>query len=394
MIKVLLSITLLFTAQVLFSQGNRSQLEQERLELIRKIENSTQELSAAKENKSSILSQINALEIEIDAREKLITNLEVETNLIEDDITATDVEIESVTTLTEPLIEEYYELLRVRYRNKLLTKNYLSLWNSKKVSELITKWRVFKNFESILLAKGNQLHTLDNKNEKLIADKAEQQYTKEELLTREKNQLDSLTSKKATLMNLAKNLTFKERSALSKLSLQKIAREEYNRAIESSIKGAIHTGAPSSSNPTTTTIDFSKTGIAAKQGFLPWPLSKSVITKRYGPQNHPSVSDIKITNHGVDVSSEDPTTRSIFAGKVISISMINNQGQTVIVQHDSDYYSVYTNLRTVSIKQDETISQGQVIGAAGKDSNGKAALHFEFWNGKKNLNPKHWLKNN
>jgi len=275
MIKVLLSITLLFTAQVLFSQGNRSQLEQERLELIRKIENSTQELSAAKENKSSILSQINALEIEIDAREKLITNLEVETNLIEDDITATDVEIESVTTLTEPLIEEYYELLRVRYRNKLLTKNYLSLWNSKKVSELITKWRVFKNFESILLAKGNQLHTLDNKNEKLIADKAEQQYTKEELLTREKNQLDSLTSKKATLMNLAKNLTFKERSALSKLSLQKIAREEYNRAIESSIKGAIHTGAPSSSNPTTTTIDFSKTGIAAKQGFLPWPIHKA-----------------------------------------------------------------------------------------------------------------------
>ena len=61
----------------------------------------------------------------------------------------------------------------------------------------------------------------------------------------------------------------------------------------------------------------------------------------------------------------------------------------VIVQH-GQYYSVYSKLAQVTVAKDDQLKAGQVLGRLGDSA--APELHFEFWEGKKKLDPQKWLR--
>ncbi len=85
------------------------------------------------------------------------------------------------------------------------------------------------------------------------------------------------------------------------------------------------------------------------------------------------------SNKGIDIAANpgDPVV-SMGAGKVAVTEMLRGYGSVVMVDHGGSYMSVYTNLRTVMVKQGQRVERGQKIADIGGGEGGRAKLHFEI----------------
>lgn len=70
--------------------------------------------------------------------------------------------------------------------------------------------------------------------------------------------------------------------------------------------------------------------------------------------------------------------RAAAAGKVKAVTDSARYGRTLIIQHSQEVDTIYGYLGEVLVKQDEAVSQGQVVARVGKNgSPGTAQLYFE-----------------
>ena len=95
-------------------------------------------------------------------------------------------------------------------------------------------------------------------------------------------------------------------------------------------------------------------------------------------------------NSGVDYkNTETFDIASVLDGTVIEVSENAILGKTIKVRHNNDLVSVYQCLSETTIKNDDYVLKGQVIGKSGtcslygKDNN----LHFELVKQGKNIDP-------
>jgi murein DD-endopeptidase MepM/ murein hydrolase activator NlpD len=73
------------------------------------------------------------------------------------------------------------------------------------------------------------------------------------------------------------------------------------------------------------------------------------------------------------------------------LSVFNlGDGMSVMIKH-GNYYTIYSNLSSVSVSKGATIKTSQVIGKAGGDENGGGKIDFLLMIDKKNVNPMSWL---
>ena len=118
-----------------------------------------------------------------------------------------------------------------------------------------------------------------------------------------------------------------------------------------------------------------------RKAFMLWPLQNSAISKRYSS-----------TTGQMEFSSDNTTVQSISQGTVIYSKRLAAGAYTMVIKHDNNYYSVYSNLSSSSLSYGQYVGYGQNIGTAKTNDNGKAQLSFEIWKNTKRINPMHWLK--
>lgn len=83
--------------------------------------------------------------------------------------------------------------------------------------------------------------------------------------------------------------------------------------------------------------------------------------------------------------------RCIFEGTVSRVVFIKGLNNCVMVNH-GNYYTVYSNLESVSVKANDAVGRNQVIGNLPSTANNDDwYLHFELWKGTTFLNPEKWL---
>ena len=68
-------------------------------------------------------------------------------------------------------------------------------------------------------------------------------------------------------------------------------------------------------------------------------------------------------------------------------------GTTIIIDHGSGFYTVYSHVTNVETNVDSQVNSGDVIAYMGDSGsiNG-SQLHFEIWGEGKKLNPENWLR--
>jgi lipoprotein NlpD len=79
------------------------------------------------------------------------------------------------------------------------------------------------------------------------------------------------------------------------------------------------------------------------------------------------------------------------AGKVIFSAVLEGYGNTVIVQHDSNFVTVYANLGVNMVARDQQVKQSQVLGRLLRSPAEKLYLHFQVRRDRQARNPLFYL---
>ncbi len=101
-----------------------------------------------------------------------------------------------------------------------------------------------------------------------------------------------------------------------------------------------------------------------------------------------------VQNSGIDYSSKTEfDVVSVLDGTVIDVKEDSVLGSTVEIRHDNKLISIYQCIKDVSVKIDDKIVQGQVIGKSGASNinlDSAHNLHFELYYQGKNVNPEQY----
>lgn len=130
---------------------------------------------------------------------------------------------------------------------------------------------------------------------------------------------------------------------------------------------------------------------SSNRGRLPWPVDKGTVVSRFGANSHPILSNITTMNSGVDISSyRGAHARAVYEGVVTKVMAVPGGNKSVLIRHGS-YFSVYTNLSSVSVSQGDEIKRGQSIGIIDTTPNGETIMNFQIWSGTSKQNPASWV---
>ena len=102
-----------------------------------------------------------------------------------------------------------------------------------------------------------------------------------------------------------------------------------------------------------------------------------------------------IQNSGMDFTKNETfDVIAVLEGTVINVKEDELLGKIVEIQHDNNLVSSYQSLGDVSVKKNDTVKQGQIIGKSGTNSIDKELgnhLHFELYLNSQVVNPEDYF---
>lgn len=120
------------------------------------------------------------------------------------------------------------------------------------------------------------------------------------------------------------------------------------------------------------------------RGRLPWPVNGTV-TRQFGLQLDPRYGT-RTKNQGIDIACRPGSpVLAIDSGFVSFADRFRGYGLTVILEHGSGFYSIYSRLREIRTSTARRVATGDTIGTAAD------TIHFELRIGGKPVDPLAWL---
>lgn len=136
-------------------------------------------------------------------------------------------------------------------------------------------------------------------------------------------------------------------------------------------------------------------GFENMRGSLPRPVGGAFrVTSRFGRHSLPDMPDVVFDNPGIDAEvAQGAAAQAVYPGKVSGVYMVPGFATVVIVSH-GNYYTVYGNLSSTSVKVGDTVKQGQALGrvAPGEDDASHGSIHFEVWKNRDKQDPMLWIR--
>ena len=394
--KVFLLFSFCLLSIFLFGQ-NRKDLENQRKQLLKEIQETNELLETTKRNKETTLERYFALQSQIRKRQKLIDNLKEEISFTDASIERTNEVITSLNDDIDRLNQEYAAMLRVAYRMKISNSYLLFLFSADNVNDLFKRWQYLRQYDKYRKKQARLIAetkvTLEEKAKHLEKRKEE----KQALLTSQEKQKQLLGKELKDKDQLLNTLKSDESRLASDLKKQQEAHQKLNDVIESFIRSEMADRRKSarSSDALEATKELPEIDLTnlsndfqGNKGRLPWPVRSGVITRHFGTQPHPTIKSVEIENNGIDIRSEmQARVYSIFHGKVVGTQFVPGYQNMVIIQH-GHYYTVYSNLEEVNVKRGDQVRSRQFIGRL---NNENPEVHFEVWREKQRLNPVNWV---
>lgn len=343
--------------------------------------------------KAGSLQQIRIVQKGINSRAALISALEQELKLIENEIAGTSSEIEKLKKENELNREEYARLIYYAFRNHTDYENLMYILAASSISQSYQRYKYLRYIGEYRKKKAAEIEALveelDRKGQELLSLKEE----KLEILEEKDAEQKRLISEKGEQSRLLEDLVQKERRLKAEIEeKEKIARELETRIraiIEEEARKASSSSIYAALTPEQELLgnDFRK-----NRGKLPWPVEKGIVTTGYGDNEVPGLRGSTVKNNGIDINSEPGTeVRAVFEGEVTKVVAIKGLNYVVLIRHGA-YLTVYANLVDVRVKTGDKVLTKETIGKAFTDTEENVSLmHFELWQEKTLQNPELWL---
>ena len=119
---------------------------------------------------------------------------------------------------------------------------------------------------------------------------------------------------------------------------------------------------------------------------LSWPSSSHKLLRKYGIYTN-AETNVKIENPGIDIACPKGSSANSAGDGIVSyVDWMPGFGHIVIVDHQNGWRTVYANLTSVSVSNNQKVKKGSLIGKTGASEEGEY-LHFEVYKGRNRMNP-------
>ncbi|MGB4399710.1 MAG: peptidoglycan DD-metalloendopeptidase family protein [Daejeonella sp.] len=397
-----------------------SELKRRKEALTREIESLNKSLNKTANNKNLSLKQIRALNAQIRLREEKISTINSEVRLLDNQISDNTNTVRSLQSQLNKLKKEYAGMVLFAFRNQSSYSKLMFIFASGNFNQAYKRLKYLQQFSEYRKKQAKYIEgTAEDLNIKIKElDRNKQQ--KSHLLDDQQKEKQTLGVQKNSKSKVLTGLSREEKKLKQELSKKQRESATLNRAIANAINREIEAArrraeaearaaaekakAENKEAPDAKPISRGSSILAAtpesaklssdflgSRGSLPWPVTSGMIIEGFG--NHTYGRNVTTENNGVDIkTAPGSAVRAVFGGEVAAVQ--NFAGSYAVLIRHGEYFTVYSNLKSVNVARGQKVSLKQNIGSVITDSvDGTTEVHFEIRKGAEPMNPASWLAN-
>ncbi|MFL1894392.1 murein hydrolase activator EnvC family protein [Aquimarina sp. 2-A2] len=400
----ILLLVLLICCGISFSQSSRQQqLEEQRQQLRQEIEQMKKLRTDTKLKERSLLDEVEAINAQISTRENLVRITNQQANLLTREINVNFKKLDAFRKELQHLKEDYAKMIAKSYKSNSRQSRIMFLLSSSNFMQAYKRLQYMKQYNKHRKEQADNIVKQTEALKILNTDLANQKKSKELLVVQNRKEQEKLLSEKKQQQELmatirkksgvySKQIKKKERqaSAIDK-AIEKLIREAIAKANKKAGKKVTNKGS-ATTFALTAEAKLVADNFTANKGKLPWPVGTGRVTKKFGPQPHPTLPNIKINSSGVELETRaGERARAIFEGEVIAIQKLRGAGRLVQIRH-GNFITTYYNIENITVKEGDQVRTKQEIGEVRVNpATGRAIMKFLIYQNAKRLNPQHWI---
>ena len=388
------------------SQQSRKELERQRKQKEKEIKLTQKLLKETQTKHKQTLAYLKTLNKQIRTREELIGTLQNEVHVLNRSIQQDNSIVNSLRFDLKAMREEYGRILYFTYKNRSSLDMLSFLLSASSFNEAVKRLRFIRYYSEYRQKQVEIIERTEKSLQAKIDDLKVQYAQKDEALQTMNVEKRSLDQDKQEKNQLAKKLKGDESKLRKQLKDKQKVAAKLDKAIRDIIAKEIAAENKKAGSKVDSKGEVKKTGeikmtpemeklsneFASNRSKLPWPVEKGFISEKFGSHEHPTLDHVTVNNNGIKIRTNSGSgARCIFAGEVRNIIRIPGANISVIVKHGA-YYSVYSNLASVSVKPGDKVTTKQMLGTVAENTmNGETELELQIWKGSTKLDPEGWL---
>lgn len=441
----LLTSPLVGEAQTKKSKALR-RLEQERKELLKKIEASDKKLQQLRVSTKSSEQTLRAVQQQVAQRREVISLLGNEVSGLQARIDTLSGHIGRLRREESALLLRYQAALLQLQRVDTHIDPLIFILSSSSPNQARERQRFLSKYVKAVQQASQALRSTRSEIEVTKAEVGRTHSEKEQLLALREQEKRKLEKEEAVRATEVKSLKGQEKQVAQDLSRQRQRAEALDRQIQRQVEAEIAAAqkraeelrkkqlaaraktkpipAPKGrkgstpTSPTTPTqpaedpaderraatpggyaMDASERALASSfaqnKGKLPAPIRGSYsLLRTFGVHQHSEHTRVQVSSSGVDYGVHgDSHAYAVFSGVVSRVFVVPGYGTALILRH-GNYLTVYANLASLSVGQGARVKTGQALGsiATAPDGSGSRLLHFQLWHERTKLDPLSWVR--
>lgn len=431
--KVVFFLVLVFAAFSVHAQSS-AELKRQREALTQQLEQLNHEYQETANNKKTTLKQLNLLKQQINIREQKISNINSEVRNLDNQISESNHFVHNLQSQLDQLKKEYAAMVLFTYRNQSAYNKLMFIFAAKDFNQAYKRLKYLQQIGTYRERQAGYIQETQTELHVKINELDKNKKEKNNLLVDQEKEKKTLGDEKNAQVQVVADLSQHEGQLKQQQQdiQKKIAKknkeiaatirreiEEARRKAEEEARAAARAAAAAAAKakaenrdvaavPKVRTITknssnsevLNATPEAAKlssdfldnRGSLPWPVTNGSVKQGFGI--YYDETRIKNESLGWDIKTNTgASVRAVFQGEVSNVKDVS--GTYLVVIKHGEYFTAYSNLKSVSVRAGQKVSTKQVIGTVATDSStGEAIVSFSLYKGTNPVNPKIWLAPN
>ena len=376
-------------------------LEAQRQKTLEEIEQTSRLLGETTKSAKSSLERLNLISKQILSRKKVITLLNQEIGVIDQQMRESrnrldelGRELEQKKAAYAKSVNSLYRLRRIRY-----LREYAE-WQERQAHSIIEKREEIAQqrqaLEKTRTEKQALLGTREQESAKLRVEEQEQKQEVQELNKRKSSLTAELKAKKKRADELNRQIEKQIAEEIARAEAEARAAEAKRKKANQPVKAGEERVAETKGGYAMTRAERELSGsFVNNKGRLPYPVTgRHMVVGTFGEQQHQELKYVRTNNSGIDIrTNAGADARAVFKGVVTRVFVVPGYNNSVIVRH-GNYLTVYSNLSQVYVQAGDQVNTRQALGRIFSDpAEGNATvLHFQLWKEKTKLDPQPWLE--
>ena len=438
MLRSLFSFLLLFIFANAVTAQTREELEKQRQQLKKDIEETQRLLNSKNAEAKKNLSVLSLINTNVNRQDRVIENISKDLHILDNNIYTIQKDINKYDRLLDTLKQEYAKSMVYAYKNRGNYEFLNFIFSADNFNDAIKRVAYLKSYRNYREMQGENILRTQELRRKRLEDLGVSKKTKSTTLDLQSQEMTELEKQKAEQAQIVKALQKDAKTLNNNLAAKKKQAVKVQGMIDAVIREAIAEAKRESArlaaeekrkrdaaetarlkalkdkpnNPTATVTTPAKTAtpvVAPKPpkqpesellnsgnlalnadfkkniGFLPWPVDEGNVIMHYGKNTLPGGGIINVVSTTIASKIGSPV-KVIFDGLV---KVVNDD--IIIIQHGR-YFTTYINVSNVSVKKGDEVKTGQVIGRVQANDDGIGAMEIQASDERTNFDPERWLK--